>query len=271
MTPAVIAEFEAIAGASAERAGVRIDVANGWDDALQVSQVLADVWGLPLRESPGEVGLLVVVGHGNGYVAGAWRGYRIVGGSFAFLTWHGDRLGLHSHVTGTVEPGGGVATAMKHHQRAWAAAMGIDEIVWTFDPLIRRNAHLNLEVLGGRVAGYERNLYGPLNDSFNANDETDRAFLHWDITRVSPRRPPIHSSDLPNHEVALDNVGVVHATTADHLLVGTPGDIIDLRSTDPAAALHWRQVQRSVLSEATSRGLSASRLTTDGYLVISPR
>ena len=50
---------------------------------------------------------------------------------------------------------------MKLHQRAWAAASGLTWITWTFDPLVRRNAWFNIEVLGAHVARVPRQLLRP--------------------------------------------------------------------------------------------------------------
>ena len=47
--------------------------------------------------------------------------------------------------------GTGIGRAIKLHQREWAAANGIATIVWTFDPLVRRNAWFNIAVLGADV------------------------------------------------------------------------------------------------------------------------
>ncbi len=105
------------------------------------------VWGsvIPLVD----VELLRAIGHAGGYVAGAFDPGHIVGASFGFLARFEGEDALHSHVTGIL-PGvqrSGVGRAMKHHQRSWAAEQGLKWMTWTFDPLVRRNAWFNIEVL----------------------------------------------------------------------------------------------------------------------------
>ena len=71
----------------------------------------------------------------------------MVGASAGFFTAPPDAV-LHSHITG-VAPGQhrGIGFPLKVHQQAWALACGVPEVVWTFDPLVARNAWFNLAKL----------------------------------------------------------------------------------------------------------------------------
>ncbi|NBO68117.1 MAG: GNAT family N-acetyltransferase, partial [Actinobacteria bacterium] len=90
---------------------------------------------------------------------------------------------LHSHVTGVVEgaANSGVGRALKQNQWAWAKRNGFSVISWTFDPLVRRNAHFNLVTLGAKVVGYYRDFYGELDDLFNSGDSTDRLIVERQV------------------------------------------------------------------------------------------
>ena len=113
----------------------------------------------------------------------------------------------------------GLGRAMKLHQRAWAADHGLAWVTWTFDPLVRRNAWFNLDVLGAQVHEYLVDFYGPIDDAINAGDESDRLLVAWPTRRpVRPR--PADARRRPPGAVA----------------VPTPEDIVVLRRTDPAAA-----------------------------------
>jgi predicted GNAT superfamily acetyltransferase len=162
---------------------------------------------------------------------------------------------------------------MKLHQRAWAAANGIAEITWTFDPLIRRNAHFNLEVLGGRVVSYEPNFYGPMSDAFNTNEETDRCFVLWDVHNAVPRRPPVATDDdaqlvLTRHEG--EPVVQSSAIDANRVLIATPDDAVGLRRSAPEQARRWRLAVRESMQLAFHRGMHATRLTPDGNYLMEP-
>ena len=98
--------------------------------------------------------------------------------------WHEH---LHSHMAAVLDPfrDQHIGTALKMHQRVWALDHGIDTIVWTFDPLVRRNARVNLLKLGVEVDGFEVDFYGSMDDGINSGDPTDRLFAWWHLD--SPR------------------------------------------------------------------------------------
>lgn len=217
-------------------------------DMAAIGTVFQQVWGTSTPIVTVE--LLMAISHAGGYVAGAFESGNAVGASFGFLADHrGDRA-LHSHVTGIL-PGvqhGGVGRAMKNHQRAWAAERGIGWIVWTFDPLVRRNAWFNIEVIGAHVTEYLQNFYGVMVDSINAHDESDRLVVAWPTT--DDAAPP-----SPDPE-------------AETTLVATPDDIVVLRRTDPTAAANWRVRLRGELAPLLAAGGVVSGFTRDGSYVV---
>lgn len=84
---------------------------------------------------------------------------------------------------------------------------------WTFDPLIRRNAHVNLVKLGATVRAYHPDFYGELADVINGSDRTDRFEVGWRLDR---------------------EVGGVVAPGAAELRL--PADYEAMRRDEPAAA-----------------------------------
>ncbi len=218
------------------------------NDMALIGTVFQQVWGTvtPIVT----VELLMAISHAGGYVAGAFESGNAVGASFGFLADHHGERALHSHVTGIL-PGvqhGGVGRLLKNHQRAWAAERGIDWIVWTFDPLVRRNAWFNIEVIGGHVTEYLTNFYGPMDDSINAYDESDRLVIAW------PTAPDV------SRPVA---AGTVTITNVD-----TPEDIVVLRRTDPASAADWRRRVRDELAPLLGAGGVVTGFTRDGSYVV---
>ena len=164
-------------------------------DLRRLVVLLNQVWGTmtPLVG----VELLRALGHTGAYVAGAFSDNRMVGGSLGFLGRHNGELVLHSHVTGIL-PGvrkTGLGRQMKLHQRQWAAEQGLETIVWTFDPLVRRNAWFNVGVLGARVDAYLVDFYGPMSDSVNGRDPSDRLLVAWPTS--GPLPPPTALPSCP--------------------------------------------------------------------------
>lgn len=218
-------------------------------EMASIVTVFQQVWG-SVTPIVG-VELLRAIAHAGGYVAAAFDAGNIVGASFGFLARHQGHEALHSHVTGIL-PGvqhSGVGRAMKNHQRVWAADREIPWITWTFDPLVRRNAWFNVEVLDAHVSEYLVNFYGPMSDSINAQDETDRLVVAWPTDASTPRPTAASGSVSIN--------------------VPTPDDIVVLRRTDPDAAAEWRRRVRDELGGLLERGGVVTAFTREGDYVVA--
>ena len=144
----------------------------------EISALFTSIWG-GHQHIPPELGRAIV--ESGGYVVAARRGEVVVGASVGIVGQSGGHLHLHSHITGVVpsEQRSGVGLAIKRHQRDWAQARGMSKIVWTFDPLVRRNALFNLARLGAQATRYEVDFYGPVRDAINGEDDTDRLVVEW--------------------------------------------------------------------------------------------
>src|ERR687886_297223 len=113
-------------------------------------------------------------------VAAAITGTRLVAASAGFFTAPPE-CALHSHITGVAPTDAhrGIGFALKLHQRAWALARGVRLVVWTFDPLVARNAWFNLAKLGALPTAYLESFYGAMSDGINAGEESDRVLVDW--------------------------------------------------------------------------------------------
>ncbi|MBM7829812.1 putative GNAT superfamily acetyltransferase [Agromyces cerinus] len=113
----------------------------------------------------------------------------VVGATLGFLGWEGG-LHLHSHMN-AVDPaarGRGIGLALKLRQRALCLEHGVDEIRWTYDPLIRRNARMNLVRLGAEVAAFHPDFYGRLDDAITGADRSDRFEVRWRLASARTAR-----------------------------------------------------------------------------------
>ena len=81
--------------------------------------------------------------------------------------------------------GRGIGVALKLRQRAVCLEHGVDEVRWTYDPLIRRNARMNLVRLGAEVVAFHPDFYGGLDDAITGADHSDRFEVRWRLD--SPR------------------------------------------------------------------------------------
>jgi predicted GNAT superfamily acetyltransferase len=228
-------------------------------DLTKACELFDSIW----RPAPGattiQLETLRAFAHAGNYVAAAYQDGRMVGAAAAFFA---EPLGtsLHSHITGAVG-GRGIGLALKLHQRRWALSRGLSSIAWTYDPLIRRNAHFNLTKLAAVPEQYLRSFYGTMSDSINSGDESDRILLVW---HLSDQRA-VAAADGTPHQVPLpegaayalanrDGKPVTQAADAPALLVETPADIERLRQDDPGLAKAWRLAMRDVLGGLLAEG-----------------
>jgi predicted GNAT superfamily acetyltransferase len=264
-----------LAAAAATRAGVHIRPLVTIDEFVDLDRVFTQVWGERGGRAIAPIEMTQALHFAGNYIVGAYDGDRMVGGSHAFLgrDEKDGRLHLHSHVTGVLRElqSRRIGYAIKLHQRSWALARGIDEVIWTFDPLVRRNAYFNLSKLGARVTGYHANFYGDLADDINAGSESDRAVIVWSLAE-DPTRPRAAEDD--DAIVILDPDRTAHdfdPTDRRPLRAWVPEDIVALRRSEPDQALAWRLALRDTLGRAVTAGHDAVAMSRDGWYTLLPR
>ena len=246
----------------AAREGIEIrslEVASEIKDAAEIFDL---VWP-PLRGGTQvPPNLLRAITHSGGYCSAAYIGGEPVAAALAIVGIHEDENGrhvhLHSHMAGVLESyrNRRIGTLIKAHQRWWALSRGIDTIVWTFDPLVARNAKLNLVNLGVRVRDYEVNFYGAMTDAINVGEESDRVFAWWDLTGDQARA------------AARGELGPIMELSASQVVVQAPEDIVALRASDPKAAREWRFEMRKNLLREFGAGREIVGVTSEGDYVL---
>lgn len=73
----------------------------------------------------------------------------------------------------------GLGRRLKEYQREVVRDLGASVIYWTYDPLIARNAHLNFNRLGVRLAEYVEDMYGITDSVLHGGVPTDRLVVAW--------------------------------------------------------------------------------------------
>jgi predicted GNAT superfamily acetyltransferase len=273
---------------AAARVDIEVEDVHGHEPIRAAVALFDAVWG---RDAgAGSVfapEALTALAHAGGQVTVARRrgDSEVVGATAAFLgrDHTTGAVHLHSHVTGVVAgaEGQGIGQAMKWHQRAWALERGITQVRWTFDPLIRRNAVLNLARLGAGVGRYLEDLYGPMPDTRNHGLPTDRLEAIWDLAAPRVRAaaegrvatPDVNALRGAGAEPLLD-VGtgqepVRTPTSAPRRLVRIPADIEQLRGDDPDLARAWTEALRATLGVAVAGGARVTGCTRDGWYVLA--
>ncbi|ANP71392.1 hypothetical protein [Cryobacterium arcticum] len=235
--PAAVAEAYRRYDEAARAAGVSVRMAEPRDLASIIG-LFERTWGV--GRSPDRAMLLALDYAGNTVLLATEKG-KTVGATLGFLGWT-DGVHLHSHMAAVVpwHRGGGVGFALKLFQRAVCLEQGITEMRWTFDPLIRRNAHFNLVKLGAEVTGFLPDFYGRLDDVISGADHSDRFEARWALGSARVRR-------------ALDGRPAPHWRAEGSWALDA--DFERLRADDPAAAAVRREESRAVFADAFRRGL----------------
>lgn len=280
-------EPRATARAAAERAGVTVVDGPELDRAAltELADLFGRVWGRDPAMGPiVSAEILWACSHVGSPVAAAVDGDgRLVGGSVGFTGLRDGTPRLHSHLAG-VRPdraGGGIGRALKWHQRAWCLDHGIDTVEWTFDPLVRRNAVLNLVHLGARPTHWFDDLYGAMTDDRNAGLPTDRFLVTWDLFDARVRQaaagraaePRIDGLRRAGAVVALDvdpqDAPVSTPTDAPRRLARIPADIEAIRLDDPGLGAAWATAAREAIGGAVRTGMRVTGITRDGWYVLA--
>lgn len=225
--------------------------------------------------------------HNGGLVLGAFQQGELVGFVFGFpgldFTPDGPRPKHCSHMMG-VKPGvrdSGIGFALKRAQWQMVRKQGIDHITWTYDPLLSRNAYLNIAKLGAVCNTYRRSEYGEMRDGLNAGLPSDRFQVDWWVNtrrveqRLSkrPRRPlklddfskadlhPLYTPHLLPQRRASDRPSNLlcppeHFAPLEGrlLLAEIPSDFTALKEADFGLASDWRFFSREVFETAFAAG-----------------
>jgi len=144
-------------------------------------KVAKAAWRLPDIEAP-SVADLIAITHAGGLTAGAFAGREMLGFVHGFPREIEGRRAQHSHLL-AVHPhaqGRGLSKELKLYQRRWCLERAIGLVTWTYDPLLVKNARLNLVRLRARARGYLRDFYGRIGGIY-ADLPTDRFEVFWEL------------------------------------------------------------------------------------------
>lgn len=255
---------------AARAAGVEIRETTLVEELEAISVLLSQLWN---RTASGRIvptDLLKALSKSHNYIAGCFLDGRLVGATVSFFALPAMNT-LHSHITGVVEreraPGAGYA--LKLHQRAWALAHEVDYVTWTFDPLVRRNAHFNFNKLGVRAAEYLPNFYGAMQDDLNTGD-SDRLLVAWDMNGAAGGADAEVDERGPELALAIADDGRPRRVpcSAQLRLLAVPPDVERMRVQAPELAQEWRLALRHTLGAALAAGgRVAGFRKQEGYVI----
>ncbi len=253
-------------------AALRIERIDSASELIRIEPIREVTWGK--AEGPLQPDVFVHLRNG-GLILAACLGEEVVGFSLAFPSVYRGELVLWSHESAVLMKDRGVGTALKDGQRTLAADMGYNKIMWTYDPLVRRNAHLNLGKLGASVVEFVPDYYGPYRSDQQSRDAlTDRFVVSWlvDPAEVTVLEPPEVSKTATVLAVGEMDIPASYPVDADVIRVALPEDIVAMRSSRPEVAHLWSLAFRTAFAKFGSTGFRVWLDTdesgrTEGYIV----
>ncbi len=243
----------------------RVETQTEYDECVRIQD---ETWGAGFNESvPGTI--LRVTQYLGGVTAAAFApdGGRMLGFVFGMTGVQQGRL-VHWSDLLAVRPEArdrGIGRRLKLYQRSLVLPLGVTRMLWTFDPLVARNAHLNLNALGVSVAAYVPDMYGSdTGSTLHSGVGTDRFIVEWDLTTERSEAPHSHGAAIaPPASLVVNRVetetAAVQTNDALHeVYIVVPDDIQDVIATAPERATLWRETTRKAFLWHLERGYRVS-------------
>ena len=223
--------------------------------------------------------MLITAHKSGGVCLGAFDltapGVPLVGFVFGMLGRTEDGTLKHASHMAAVLPGyrdARIGERLKWAQREVVLAQGIELMTWTFDPLISRNAFLNLAKLGAACGTYMRNIYGPEPEDPHGELPSDRFRLDWRlasdavVARAAGAFTPPTAAEL-RALAPLANpspLAPVDEPVGERFLMQIPADIDAVRAADMPRARAWRYQVRALAEAAFAAGFTVTAFARDG-------
>jgi chorismate synthase len=226
----------------------------------RLQDVARRAWSFNDRELP-PIADLIATAHVGGLVAGAFEGREVLG----FVTALPRRgLGepcLHSHMLAVVPEaqGRGLSVRLKLFQRRFCLDHGIRLVTWTYDPLLVKNAALNLNRLRARATRYVRDLYGPMGGIYHGLP-TDRFEVRWRLDAPAVVRAARGHAPLPADVAGLPRARPARIPRVRRLAVEVPAGAPGLYASEPRRALRARLELRRLAESLFARGFAATSI-----------
>jgi predicted GNAT superfamily acetyltransferase len=238
------------------------------DERVTAVRLQEATWGTAFTERV-PAAILLVGEKLGGVSAGAFMPDGTLAGFVFGLTGvKGGRLVHWSDMLAVREgmQGRQIGRALKHYQRERCRALGVETMYWTFDPLVARNAKLNLCRLGARVDEFVQDMYGAnTNSPEHGSLGTDRLVASWPVS-TEPAALASEAARLQGVPVAAGRAKDAPALLPDSAAVAVriPANYHALLASDLELARGWRMSVRRAFLHYLPLGYRVSAFVADG-------
>ena len=221
-----------------------------------------ETWGDRFEDTVPQAILMISQKMGGVLVGAFDEDDRMLGFLYGLSGFRYGRRAHWSHMLAVTREarGRGLGRELKVFQREILLPLGVDTVYWTYDPLVARNANLNLNRLGALPVEYVVNMYGEDTGSvLHSGLGTDRFVVAWPIlsSRVDwlingapAARPTRAAPPFP-----------VDETAPETAWVEVPPDIGAVLHSAPETAFDWRRKTRAAFREHLGAGHEVTGFT----------
>ena len=214
-----------------------------------------ETWGVGFEDTVPTT-ILMISQKMSGVLAGAFdRDGRMLGFIYGLSGFRYGKRAHWSHMLAVTREarGLGLGRELKVFQREILLPLGVETVYWTYDPLVARNANLNLNRLGALPVEYVVNMYGEDTGSvLHSGLGTDRFVVAWPI--ASSRVDWLINGEPAATPTRAAPPFPVDETLADTAWVEVPPKIGALLHASPETAFDWRRRTRAAFQEHLEAG-----------------
>jgi len=261
-----------------DQSPVTIKELTTFDEYQECVQIQRETWGDEFEEWV-PTSILKVSQKIGGIVAGAYNAAGRMVGFVYGLTGYKDGIPVHwSHMLAVRNEarGLGLGKQLKLYQRELLLARGIKVAFWTYDPLVARNANLNLNALGAVVTEYVKDMYIESSSILHRGMSMDRFIVAWHLESERVKNALAHRAvfDASLYGQAPIVNTVVEGTTIlpverelvedNRVRIEIPSDLEAIKNNESAAsAKTWRLNTRRAFLWYQERGYTVDGFVTD--------
>ncbi len=225
------------------------------DDCQRCVDLQRATWGADFRDCVPPA-ILMISQKMGGVATGAFDSSgTLLGFVFGLTGWMDGELCHWSHMLAVAEPyrDRGIGRDLKTFQRSVLESQNVVAMFWTYDPLVARNANLNLSKLDAHVIEYVPDMYG--RDPGSTTDRiigSDRFVVRWALRRKGRKDGKVGGWDVAAPTVLRCDQDhgqapvLAPATDGETVLVEIPHDIQSLKAVAPDVATEWRAATRKI-------------------------
>lgn len=244
-----------------ETSGVEIRDLSASDEYNACALLQEATWGANFPEFA-TTGILKITQKIGGIVAGAFdESGDLLGFVFGISGVRNGSQGHWSHMLAVVPErrDTGLGRALKKYQRKRLLELGIPMMYWTFDPLVARNAHFNINNLGVSIDQYVKSMYGDgYRGKLDSGIGTDRFIARWDLENArSQARLKINGDVKTVNSTFAEGIplpGDIENSAEGDVIIEIPEDILIVKHQSAMRAKEWRVNTREAFEIYLGRG-----------------